>query len=41
MPKAVEECVNKLKGKKGVRDAWALCTFNYNKKHGKKPKEKK
>lgn len=41
MPKKLEECVDKVKGKKGVKSAWAICTSSMQKaKKRKKLKER-
>ena len=36
MPASVHKCVDDVKGRKGVRSAWAVCVSSYKKKHGGK-----
>ena len=40
MPAKLDRCVKKVKGKKGVDDAWAICTASINKAKKKTGKKK-
>lgn len=41
MPAKLEQCVRRLKGKKGIKSAWAICKASISGKTKKRKKKKR